>query len=252
MSLSPSGQITRDFAIDVGLSRVPGYSLIAQLGNNPDIDTAPEDVWTGGGLYPWMTGATSLEAVSSSADDIAAGTGARSIILIGLDINFIEVTQMITLNGVTPVAIPTSLFRINTCTLLSAGSLQTNQGDITIRDSGAGTTRAIIPLGYGTLRQSQYTVPANHSMTFYNVFHSINRPSSTRDVTISAYVRDSSGIYFLVSELTVGPNMVVLPLFATTTLGEKSDFGYRCTATSTTNTDLTSAFFGVLRDNSAL
>lgn len=243
-----SGSISRDFVVDVGFGAIPGYSLVAQLGNNPDIDTAPSDVWSGGGSYPWMTGATSLEVLSSSANDTSAGTGARTIAITFLNASYVQSTQTITLNGTTPVAIPSTHFRINDAVVATAGSGQTNAGTITIRDAGAGTTRAIIPLGYGRVRQSQYTVPANHDLTFYNVFHSINRPSSVRDATISAYVRDSTGVYLLLSEITVAASPIVLPLFATVSLGEKSDFGYRCTAVSATNTDLTSAFFGILRN----
>lgn len=65
----------------IGFAQVPGYRRITALGNNPDVDSAavPEDIWSGGGAYPWMTGATSLEIVSSSANDTAAGTGARTV-----------------------------------------------------------------------------------------------------------------------------------------------------------------------------
>lgn len=83
---------TYDFLIAVGLGQVPGYRRITALGNNPDVDTAgPEDVWSGGGLYPWMTTATALEIVSDSASDTSAGTGARTVLVNGLDANFVEV-----------------------------------------------------------------------------------------------------------------------------------------------------------------
>lgn len=70
----------QEFKRAIGFGQVPGYRRITALGNNPDVDTGiHEDIWTGGGLYPWMTAATSLEIVSDSANDTAAGTGARTV-----------------------------------------------------------------------------------------------------------------------------------------------------------------------------
>lgn len=82
-----------DFLQAIGFAQVPGYRRIAAIGNNPDLDTAtlPEEVWTGGGVYPWMTGSTALEILSSSANDASAGTGARTVTINGLDINYAEV-----------------------------------------------------------------------------------------------------------------------------------------------------------------
>lgn len=82
-----------DFLQAIGFAQVPGYRRIAAIGNNPDLDTAtlPEEIWTGGGQYPWMTGNTALEILSSSANDASAGTGARTVSISGLDINYAEV-----------------------------------------------------------------------------------------------------------------------------------------------------------------
>lgn len=82
-----------DFLQAIGFAQVPGHRRIAALGNNPDVDTAslPEDVWSGGGAYPWMTASTALEILSSSANDASAGTGARTVIINGLSDAYAEV-----------------------------------------------------------------------------------------------------------------------------------------------------------------
>src|SRR3972149_2497177 len=109
----------RNYGIEVAFGAVPGHTRVSALGSNPDVDTGtlPEDVWDGGGLYPFMTAATFLEVLSSSVNDSAAGTGARTITLFGLNASYVPVNQVITLNGVTPVAIPTALFRIQNIAL---------------------------------------------------------------------------------------------------------------------------------------
>lgn len=156
-----------------------------------------------------------------------------------------------TLNGTTPVAIPTSLFRVNSALIMSAGSGKVNAGDITIRDAGGGTTRAIIPTGFGITRQAVFTVPAGFSLSIHSQVFSINRSTGVaRFVTVANYIQSPNGFYRLPLELSVGDPLpyrhdgipgIILP--------EKTDYALRCTATSSDNTDLTAGFLGVLKSN---
>mgnify|MGYP001579140805 CR=1 FL=1 len=252
MTLSSSGQLNRDYFVDASLSLAPGASTVYQLGLNLDIDAGPADVWSGGGLYPWMTAATSLEVVSASANDAAAGTGARTVTINGLNASYVEVAQIITMNGTTAVAIPTQLFRINSMTITTAGSGQVNDGNITVRDAGAGTTRALMEAGYGALRQSQFTVPAGKTLLVATASHGINKPSSTRDATVAFYFRLSAGTYSLLFEIPVSSQPVFVPVFPIAAIPEKADIGYRVMYVSATNTIFTSAFFGLLTTNNML
>lgn len=238
-----------DEAIDVGFGLRAGYRRITALGNNPDIDVAPEDIWSGGGLYPWMTGATSLEIVSTSAADAAAGTGARTVLINGLDAAFAEISQTVTLNGVTAVAIPTQLYRIQSAVVMTAGSGQVNAGDISIRNAGAGTVRGLIPIGYGITRQSQFTVPAGFTLQITSLLVCINRPSSARDATIATLFQTQAGNYRLPLEFSVDGNPFQQGAAPGLVVAEKTDFGIRCTAVSATNTDLTAAWLGIMRSN---
>lgn len=255
MTVTAANGWARDYFEDVGFSLVTNARRVAALGNNPDVDTVSlatsEDVWTGGGVYPWMTGATALEIVSSSAADAAAGTGARTVTINGLDAAWAEVSQTVTLNGITPVAIPTSLYRINSALVVTAGTGKTNAGDITIRDSGGGTTRAILPLGYGMTRQSQYTVPAGYTLQIHSLLICINRPSTTRDVTVATFTQSSTGVYRLPLKISVDGNPYRHDGLPGILVSEKTDFGLRCTYASATNTDLTAAWLGVMKLNTA-
>jgi hypothetical protein len=239
----------RDYFAAVGFSQIDGHTRVAAFGNNPDIDSGPEDVWSGGGLYPWMSADTALEVLSSSANDTAAGTGARTVLIVGLNSSHAPISQTITLNGTTPVAIPTSLFRINSALIMSAGSGEVNNGDITIRVAGAGATRAVIQAGYGIARQSQYTVPAGYTLSVISLLFCINRPSSARDATVATFVRNPQGFYRMPLELSVDGNPyrhdgnpgIILP--------EKTDFGLRCNYVSAANTDMTGAWLGILKQS---
>lgn len=245
-----------DFDTAVGLNMIPGVRRVTALGNNPDIDqgTIPEDVWSVGGLYPWMTTATALEIVSTSANDAAAGTGARTVLIQGLDANYLEVNQTVTLNGLTPVAVPTSLFRVNSALIMSAGSGAINAGDINIRRVTGGIVQAQIPLGYGITRQAIFTVPAGNTLSVHSILFAQTKTGGVeRNVTVSNFIQSSNGFYRMPLEVSVGqatpyrhdgkPGI---------TLPEKTDFAFRVNGASANDISLTVAFLGTMYLNTTL
>lgn len=164
---------------------------------------AANDIWTNGGIYPWMTGLTSLEAVSvgaSAANDTAAGTGARTINVSGLDLSGNEISEAVTMNGTTAVPLLTQFYRVNGVSLGSAGSGLRNAGEIRIRDLGGGTTRAVIPIATvadltpAVDKGSQYTVPAGHFLLIYDIDLQINSSAGggTRGADMMFYFRSSA------------------------------------------------------------
>lgn len=156
-----------------------------------------------------------------------------------------------TLSGTTPVAIPTQLYRVNSALIMSAGSGKTNAGLISIRDAGAGTTRAAIPAGIGISQQAVYTVPAGFTLSVNSHLACINRSTGvSRYATLSNFIQSPSGFYrmpltFSVSDATPyrhdGEPGIIVP--------EKSDYALRAVAVSTDNTDISAAFLGVLKSN---
>lgn len=245
-----------DFDTAVGLGMIPGVRRVTALGSNPDIDTAsvPEDVWSVGGLYPWMTASTALEIISTSASDAAAGTGARTVTIFGLDANYLEVNQTVTLNGLTPVAIPTSLFRVNSALIMSAGSNGTNVGDINIRRVTGGTIQAQIPVGYGITRQAIFTVPAGNTLSVHSILFAQTKTGGVeRNVTVSNFIQSPNGFYRMPLEVSVSqltpyrhdgkPGI---------TLAEKTDFAFRVTSASSNDVSLTVAFLGTMYLNTTL
>lgn len=241
-----------EFRIAVELGQVPGYSRIVALGNNPDVDTlAHEDVWPGGGIYPWPAGNVALEVLSDSADDTASGTGARSILLGGLIAGH-EATpnQTVALNGVTPVPIPTSLFRINSLRVASAGSGERNAGTITVRVAGGGATLAVIPPLFGISRQAVYSVPAGFTLLVDSLVIGINRSTGVGRFATFATMFRAGGVSRLPLELSVGDEQPYLHMGRLAIpIAEKTDFTLRCTSVSADTTDVTASFEAILKDN---
>lgn len=155
------------------------------------------------------------------------------------------------LDGLTPVAIPASLFRVNSALIMSAGSGRVNAGNISIRDSGGGTVRALLASGYGMTRKAIYTVPAGYTLNILSQFFCINRTGGvSRYATFANFVQSPNGFYRLPLEISIserspyrhdGNPAITIP--------EKTDYALRCTSVSADNTDVTAAFLGVLKSN---
>lgn len=136
--------------------------FIRKFGVNSDVDTAAaEDVIAAGGDQYWPTAAvaaTSISINSSSANDTAAGSGARTLFIEGLDGDGNPQSETVTLNGVTAVNPANAYYRIQRAWVLAVGSGGVNEGNITIAD-GTGTL-AYVPAAKGQTQQAAYTVPA--------------------------------------------------------------------------------------------
>lgn len=128
-----------DFRVAVQNNEVPGWSHETKFGQNPSITTggAPEDIHEGGGVYAGLPSgsAETIEVFSSDANDTAAGTGARTYRLIGIDATGAEQTVDVTLNGVTGVLTTETWLRCPRGFVLTAGSSGFNEGVITVRHS---------------------------------------------------------------------------------------------------------------------
>lgn len=151
-----------EFLIEVAKGNVEGHSIVNKFGHNPASGTGAEDVWGPGGTYGFYpTTAQSMEIVSTSTNDTSAGTGARTVQVYGLDTNWALQDETVTMNGTTAVALANTYIRTFRAIVLTAGSTETNEGNISIQVSGGGTVGADIRAADGQTQQAIYTVPAN-------------------------------------------------------------------------------------------
>ena len=158
-------QITTPYYLSVIKGQSADTAIVHKFGE-ASVGTTLTPV-TESGFYRTPTTATALEFVSDSANDAAAGSGAQEITLIGLDANWEEVTQTLTTNGTTAVALSTNLTRLYRWYVSSSGTYadQSNgshAGTLTIRESGGGQTWSTIGISPFTEGQSQigvYAIP---------------------------------------------------------------------------------------------
>lgn len=148
----------------------PDVRIVRKVGQNLDLDsgTVPEDMWDLGGLYtgfpPGSQTPERFSIVSDSANDTAAGSGARTVSIVGLDANWDEIEETVTLNGLTPVLTVNTYRRFTGAQVLTSGGTVANSafnaGNIVGRYQT--TTANVffrIPSGFNVSRDGNYTVP---------------------------------------------------------------------------------------------
>lgn len=124
--------------------------------------TVLEDIWLvpGVSVIPYPNG-IQIAVSSSNANDIALGTGVRSVNIHYLDINYIEYSEIVILNGTTPVnTVATDIHRILDFHTQTVGSNGVAVGNISLKNLAGTVTYNYIQLGGNQSLTGAFTVPA--------------------------------------------------------------------------------------------
>ena len=151
-----------DEGLEIAKGQINKLSHINKFGYNTAVGASYE-VLTDLGTHVLPTTAAAVSVVSSSANDAAAGTGARTLEVQGLDANYNLQTSTITLNGTAAVTTGSDTYlRVFRMRVLTAGTGETNAGAITA--SIGGSDIAQIKAEVGQTLMGVYTVPAGHNV----------------------------------------------------------------------------------------
>jgi hypothetical protein len=153
-----------DFDFEVAKGNISGHRSINKFGHNPEADAGvtgltPEDCWGGGGLYDFYPStAISVKIHSNSSDDDAnAGIGARWVLAEGLNSDWEQTTEMVSLDGTTSVGLANKYIRMFRAFTVECGSTQTNASAIIIQGA-SGSVACYITEGHGQTQQAIYTI----------------------------------------------------------------------------------------------
>lgn len=238
-----------DYYLEVARGNVTGMTALNKFGRNTDIDTGTEDVWDGGGTWVWPTAARVHNIASSSANDASpAGTGARTLLISGLDTNFAEISETITMNGTSNVATSNSYIIIFRMKVVTAGSGRVNAGTITATAQTDSTVTAQIGAGNGQTLMAIWQVPAGKSLYMTKYYVSVDGTTAaqiTAALWATQYVSGSGHTWQLkhTQKFTNGQELVYEfnPPFK---IDEKSIVRIAVTS-SANNQDVSAGFDGV-------
>lgn len=183
-----------NFSLQASRGLVLGTIAVSIGGYNPEIDpgTAPEDIWTGGGIWLAPTAPRIHDLVSTDAGDTGAGAGARTVRVFGLQTwDGKETSELITMNGLTPVPTVNSYVMINGMRVETSGNItQGNAGDITATAQVDGTVTAVISIADGQTSMAIYGWPSLQTMHFtsYSAFL-VETGGSANEIRLQAAIR---------------------------------------------------------------
>jgi hypothetical protein len=204
------------FELQVSRNQIMAHRVVNMFGYNADVDTAIETVWPEGGVLTRPAAALAMTVSSSSADDDAAGTGARTVVIQGLDANYNEVSETVELDGQTAVTMATEMIRVTYMFVASAGSGNTAAGTIYV---GTGTVTSGVPatiyntigLGFNASLTCSYTVPAGHTGYVVSGMFTAGQASGSQAVTGQLALINSDLIRRVVAISTLNNGVAIYP-----------------------------------------
>jgi hypothetical protein len=156
----------QDFNVNVSKGDVPGHSYVHKFGRN---DAVASGAWEGvnllSGAFNFLTAASTVRVkAGGDGNDTAAGTGARSVTVEGLDSSLDEASEAVATAGASASsATSTSFWRVFRAyvTPASAGAYGGNNvGQVVIENSGGGTDLISIGAGEGQSQYGAYAIPS--------------------------------------------------------------------------------------------
>ena len=155
--------------LGVAIGKYAGGSAFREFGYNDDIDTttAPEDIWSGGGLWVPPTQARVHDLVSTDAADTS------TVAVYGLTSwQGTEEFELVTLNGTTPVSTTNSWVVIHRM-VIASGAI--NVGAITATAQTDATVTARIEVGFGQTGMCVYGLGALQNLLLTRFSGGMNR-----------------------------------------------------------------------------
>jgi len=214
---------TQRFGLDAARGIMGNVEAVNIFGFNRAVGTSFETLWNNGGSYSFLSAEQQLSVVSTDAADT------MDVLIQGLDGDYNEVTETITLDGTNAVTTTNSFLRVNNAVILSGE----NAGDIT----GSYTTTDVffIEAGIGTTQACVYTVPAGHSLYLFRIDLTSGTVTFNRYLTYRNRIDSENGRVLRVAEATWETGMQSFDRQVPFKIGEKTDFQFEAKSSGSSN-----------------
>lgn len=221
-AITCEGIFAKNYFLELARGTISGQKSDGIIGVDNSIGTTSQIVGLidSGPLYEYQTSAQNLEILSGDTADTSSGTGARTVLVEGLDDNYEEQSETVTLNGTSTVPLTKQYLRTNRITVKTAGSLEANKGQIILRLSGAGVIQSLIEATINVSRISVYTVPADKTAYLWSTNVSTGKG---KDIDAVLSVRGFEGLFIEVIEIPIYQSANPSPFIIPSKIPEKSD-----------------------------
>lgn len=210
--------------------RIDNWNSIHKFGSNPAVGTALESIWSGGGLYPWRSGASTLIIQSDDNGDVG------TVEVEGLDGDYNFLRETVTLTGSSPNAVLTTgsflrVFRMRfTGNADHAGTIVANHTATNIAQIDPGKNQTLMAV---------YTIPAGNYGWLLNYSVSVGKND---DATIEVYTREPGEPFRILSEISVYQNSISKDFIIPIHLAPKTDIDIRAKTTNAGGSQVIATF----------
>lgn len=181
---------TEPFELQVARGQIPEHSVRNIFGTNPAIGTSFITPWENSTALPFLPSAQQLSIVSTSASDTAV-----SILVSGVDADYVAISEVVALTGTTPVVTTKTFFRINDLITTIGNAV----GDVTA--SYNSVVYAKIIAGRGKNQAAVFTVPKNYSFYLGRIdAFTATANNDTKIMTFRNHVTYADGRVFNVAQ----------------------------------------------------
>lgn len=218
----PSKKIASPHAmLEIARKRIPGIEPVNLFGFDPASNSSWSVIW-GNGTFSFPSSAVTMTLVSSSAADT------MSVLVQGLDVNYNVITNVVELNGTSPVTTSISFFRINSVIILSGS----NVGNIAITNGA--NTHAYILADTGITQACVYSVPAGYSLYLFRIDSNSGTATGQQYLRIRNVLQTSSGRILRTAQSSFSSDVSYnrqIPF----RIAEKTDFWFESQSSASTN-----------------
>jgi len=179
---------TEPFELQVARGQVPGHRAIFRSAYSKQLELGETyAIWNLARGYTFPSSASLMTLSSDSASDVGV-----AVLILGLNADYVEIQEVVVLNGQSAVSTTNSYLRINDLLVVSGNAV----GSIYI---GTGAVSGGVPANvYNFIFASDnasmtavYTVPAGHSLYIKGGSISAFTENTNKSVTVDFYISNS-------------------------------------------------------------
>jgi len=216
------------YFLQVSRGLVTGHKRIFKFGYNGEIQNVEETIWDVGGLYAYPSSAVTMTATSSAG----ASDEDVEVTIQGLDTNYAELSETVTLNASGTATTTGSFLRVYRAFVSSSSA---SSGNISITNSS--TTYAYISIADQQTLMAIWTVPAGYTAYLFQIDTTAFTIQNNKVATIRMLTREVNSVFRTQNKFDLFAGSYHQDIICPQPLPEKTDIEFRAIADSS-NADL--------------
>jgi len=216
------------YFLQVSRGLIDGHKRVFKFGYNGVIQNVEETIWDVGGIYAYPSSAVTMTATSASG---ATDSGVK-VTIQGLDTNYAELSEEVTLNASGTATTTGSFLRVYRAFVSGSTAAA---GDISITNSS--TTYASIDSDEQQSLMALWTVPAGYTAYLFQIDTTAFTVQNNKVATIRMITRELNGVFRTQQKFDLFEGSYHQDITCPQPIPEKTDIEFRAIADSS-NADL--------------